>query len=226
MAKTAGKPAVTENQDVNQNAMTMLEGIIEELETLIRHFTQYEFDHPSLTGRERQRLFGAGIRNYGFIEKAMDIARENPQFNPPNFNVKEMYDDYRLFEEIRQTSLVLQQFQQMMNDYMIITSDKLYRDALRIYGSLREQSRNRVPGSQPLFDALLRFFRHRRRPGAEPSQKQLEHDFHSLLHGTADGEIIIQNERPHAIEGVRKILDNVHRGRLAIKESAEITEKE
>ena len=201
--------------------MTLLEGLIAEVEHLTHEFIDDFNVNTSMTGRERLRLFGAGVRNYGFLEKAYDIARENPQFNPPQFDVKQMGKNYREFEQIRQLSLLIQQFLQVVNDYMLISSDGLFRDALRIYGSLREQSRNRVPGATPLFQALLRFFRPRSRhpKGGEPTIHELEMDFKRLIHGKADGEIIIENERPIITAGKRNIVDNVRKGKAIIKES-------
>jgi hypothetical protein len=177
----------------------------------------------AMTGRERLRLFGVKSRNYGFISKAWDIARDNPEFVPPNFSMSEMQQHIQLFEQVRQLTMVLEQFQHAATDYLMITSDNAYRDALRIYGSLREQTRGRVPGAQALFDELLQYFTlHRRgRVGAEPTEKELERDFHSLIHGHKEGEIIIKNESPHVSGGVRTVVDDVHSGHAAIKETGE-----
>jgi hypothetical protein len=46
-------------------------------------------------------------------------------------------------------------------------------------------------------------------------------DFKRLIHGKADGEIIIKNEAPHITEGVHKVIDNVHKNRSAFRESEE-----
>jgi len=62
----------------------------------------------------------------------------------------------------------------------------LFREALRVYGNLRELSRTRVPGAEPLYRALLQFFRRRRTAemvDVEPTIKQLEKDFNKLIHG-------------------------------------------
>jgi hypothetical protein len=73
-----------------------------------------------------------------------------------------------------------------------------------------------------LFAALITYFRRRRRPGEEePTIKELDKDFHSLLHGTADGKLEIINEKPKVTRGVRKVVDVVSRGRAAVKETAE-----
>ena len=195
-----------------------------QLDALMNRFIEEEHVDTSLTGTERRRLFGAGVRNFGFIEKSFDIARENPTFLPPNFSEAGMERNIADFEEARQLYWVLEQFLQAANEFMLMRSDTCFRDALRVYGSLREQARGRVPGAETLYRTLLTFFRRPRRaaaPDAEPTEKELERDFMKLIHGKADGKIEIINEQPHFSGGTRKVVDDVHKGKAIIKESAE-----
>jgi hypothetical protein len=102
--------------------------------------------------------------------------------------------------------LVLQQFQQLATNAFMVQSDFCYCEGLRIYGSLREQARGRVPGAEPLFQALLNFFHRRRRTGEEPTEHELELDFKRLIHGKADSENVIKNEAPHITVQPRDIV--------------------
>jgi hypothetical protein len=187
----------------------------------MHYFVDEEQVQNNLTDRDRQRLISAGVRNYGFIDKAFDIARDNPSFMPPNFNINDLNTNLRQLEDLRQLMLVLQQFLQLVQNAFMQKADFCYRDALRIYASLQEQTRNRVPGAEPLFEALRTFFRRRRRESDEPTEMELERDIKKLIHGKADGEIIIENETPHITGGFHKVVDSVHTGRSAFKESAE-----
>jgi len=198
---------------------SVIQQLIYDLENNMHHFMSSENIDNNLTGRDRLRLFSAGVRNYGFIDKAFDIARDNPQFMPPNFDIDKLYTNLRELEDLRQLMLVLQQFLQLVTNCFMQKADICYRDALRIYGSLQEQTKNRVPGAEPLFEALRTFFRKRRRQGEEPTEMELERDFKRLIHGKADGEIIIKNESPHISSGVHEVIDNVHTGRSAFKET-------
>jgi hypothetical protein len=155
----------------------------------------------NLRGKERQQLFGAGVKNYGFIEKAYDIARENPAFMPPHFDVENLREGLRDFENLRQLFFELEQYLQAAGNIMLLESDAHYRNALRIYGSLQEQTRNRVPGAQPLFEALRIFFHRRKRNNGKPTEKELIRDAKKLLHGKANGEIVIKNESPQVKAG-------------------------
>jgi hypothetical protein len=204
---------------VSADAVAQLIALLEER---MQHFIDVEGVDNNLTGRDRQRLISAGVRNNGFIDKTFDIAHDNPEFLPPHFSMEQFTENIRRFEELRQLMLVLQQFQQLAASAFMQQADVCYRDALRVYGSLREQTRSRVPGAEPLFEALMTFFHRRRRAGAEPTEHELELDFKRLVHGKADGKIEIVNESPKMVEGVHKVVDNVHKNRAVIKESADV----
>jgi len=217
----AGKP---EDGDIESKELLDIVMIVKAIEDTMEHFVALENVENNMTGAERRRLIGAGVRNWGFIDKAHDIARDNPSFLPPNFSAYDMAVAVREFEEIRQLVFTLNQFQQAANEAMLLRADALYRLALRVYGSLREQARNKVPGAEALFQALLKFFRRRRRPGdaeGEPTEKELERDFHRLVHGTADGKIEIENVKPKLEGGERKIIDEHLRAAAQFKETEE-----
>jgi hypothetical protein len=136
---------------------------------------------------------------------------------------------YRTLEDARQFFWVLQQFLNAANELVLQCADECFRDALRVYGNLRELTRFKEQGAETLYRSLLTFFRKpgRAKPeGAEPTQKELERDFMKLIHGRADGDIEIVNERPHFVEGTRKVVDNVHTGHEAIKENVNAEVKE
>jgi hypothetical protein len=214
--QTAGKAKTAPKKDA-KNAYVRT--VIFQLEQEMQDFIRNEGIGENLTGTARRRLFSAGVKNYGFIDKAFDIAHDNPQFMPPNFNLNKLFDNLRDLEDLRQLMLVLQQFEQAVSNAFMLQADSCYRDALRIYGSLREQAKAKVPGADPLYKALLTFFRKRRGEGDEPTEMELERDVKRLIHGHADGKITIENESPKIISGIHKVIDDVHTGRSAFKEN-------
>jgi hypothetical protein len=141
---------------------------------------------------------------------------------PAHFNVNALIKNMEDLEDLRQLLWVTQQLAQAVNNALLVHSDSCYRDALRIYSSLQEQSRNRVDGAQPLFDALRNYFHKRRFPANdEPTEMQVEREIKQLLHGKADGEVIIKNERPQMGGGLHEVIDHVHKGRSAFKGTVE-----
>ena len=178
----------------------------------------------NLTGTERRRLTSARVKNNGFIDKAFDVARDNPTFLPPNFDAYYLTYQMRDLEDLRQLRAVLDQFQRTVTDVFYIQANTCYGEALRVYNSLKEQKNAKVPGAASLFDMLEIYFKSRgNRPDtdAEPTQKQLERDAKKLISGKADGSILIKNESPRTQGGVHEVIDDVHKGRRAVKGSVE-----
>jgi hypothetical protein len=213
-AKTNGKKA-------NEAKSRAVINITEVVQDQMTDFSQVEDIINTLSPAERKRLIGAGVRNYGFIDKAFDIANDNPKFVPSFLSITELWSDMHDFEDVRQLVWVLEKFLQLANEAMLVRGDKIFRDALFIYNNLRELSKARVPGAQPLFEALLKYFRRRTRPGEEPTVKQLEKDFHALIHGTKDGKLVIENEKARTVGGKHLVVDKTYRGRGGAKETIE-----
>jgi hypothetical protein len=221
-APKSPKNAKNANPGKNTKLDNLVQDIIYDLNNLLRNFMEEKDINESMTGKDRMRLIGAGVRNYGFIEKSYDIARENPQFMPPFFSIQEMAANLHDLDDVRQLVLILEKFLAVANTVLLVRGDRCFREGLRVYGSLRELRRGNVPGAEELFGALLSYFRRRRRPGEEePTIKELEKDFHSLIKGTSDGKIEIINEKPQVTKGFRKVVDEVSKGKAVVKETVD-----
>ena len=113
--------------------------------------------------------------------------------------------------------MMLEQFHRLADDLQLIFCNSAYRDALGVYGNLREQSRRGVLGAEELFQELRQFFTLRRRGhnvengSTEPTMHELQRDFKRLIHGKADGDIFAKHESPTTSGGVHEVIDNVHR---------------
>ena len=68
---------------------------------------------------------------------------------------------------------------------------------------------------------LQPYFKRPHKMSAEPTEKQLEKDIHSLLHGTKDGKIVIENERPTVSKGKRVIVDETQKRKGGFKATIE-----
>jgi hypothetical protein len=200
-----------------------MENIMSEVNTLIREFQSVSENNLTLV--QRRRKIGAGIRNYGFIEKVADLAAANPQY-AQFFNVADLENAIKNIDVCRDLALALQSFVRMVSNTMLVYSDDAFTMALIFYNMVRSMSRRGDPIAMELFRTLSTFFRRTRRAAEEPTTKELERDIHALLHGKKDGKIVVENVSPVATKGVRKVVDDVHSGRALIKESAEAEIKE
>jgi hypothetical protein len=174
-----------------------------------------------LTGRQRLRLYGAGVKNYGFIENAFVIAQKNPRFAPQFFDIENFRDRLNNFKNMRQLVLVLRGYLQTAENIALLESDALYRMALRVYGNLQRLKDDKVPDANVLFNALRTFFRRSKKNSSEPTQKELERDAKRLLRGEVSGEIMVANEAPVLKAGKRKVIDKVSKGKRAVKAAGE-----
>jgi len=194
---------------------------IESINSLIDDFS--DVADNNLTAIQRRRKIGAGIKNYGFIEKVADLAEASPQFTN-FFRPVDLRNAVRNLDVCRDIVLLLQSFTRIVSNTMLVYSNEAFTMSLIFYNTVKEMSRRGDPKAMELFRVLQPFFRKTRRSSAEPTEKELEKDVHALLHGKKDGKIVIENITPAKPGGARKVVDDVYKGRAAIKESVEASE--
>jgi hypothetical protein len=194
-----------------------LDQILNDIRVVKEKFDNYTLNE-NLKPSQINRLVGVGFRNYGFIEKTFHIALEQPQFVPSLLDMEEYGKTIRDIEAKRS---ILEELQQLERDVRIsvrVSGDSAFNQALMFYGNVREMARRHVSDAISLFETLRRYFTHRRTVSAEvPTDAEIERDVKALLKGTKDGEIIIKNERPTTSGGKRTIVDEVHKGKIAVK---------
>ncbi|MDR1339714.1 MAG: hypothetical protein LBK58_06660 [Prevotellaceae bacterium] len=182
----------------------------------------------TFTPKDRTRLVGGGIKNLGFIETAYESASANPQFVPPYLNMVDYGDVILDFTRKRTLLLLVQQFAQQISDSMLLASDAAYHDSLEYYTSVKEGARQRVPGAEAEYALLSKYFKKSKpaRDGNAPTEAQIERDVRSLLHGTKEGRIVVENENPDLSGGKRSVVDEAHSEHTAAKTVIKEDEKE
>jgi hypothetical protein len=182
----------------------------------------------TFTPKDRTRLVGGGIKNFGFIETAYESASANPQFIPPYLNMTEYGDTILDFTRKRTLFMLIQQFAQQVSDSMLLASDAAYRDSLEYYNSVKEASRQRVAGAEAEYKLLSKYFKKSKpsKDGNAPTEAQIERDVRSLLHGTKEGRIVVENENPDLSGGKRSVVDETHSEHATVKTVTEAEEKE
>jgi hypothetical protein len=182
----------------------------------------------TFTSKDRSRLVGGGIKNLGFIETAYESASTNPQFIPPYLDMNEYGESILDFTRKRTLFTLLQQFAQQVSDAMLLASDASYHDALEYYSSVKEAARQRVAGAEAEYKLLSKYFKKSKpsKDGDAPTEAQIERDVRSLLHGTKEGRVVIENENPDLSGGKRRLVDETHAEHAAVKTVTEAEEKE
>jgi hypothetical protein len=175
-----------------------------------------------LRALDRRRLNGVGIKKLGFIERALELAREDPEFLPHYLTLDKFEEDNVYFTNVRSMFDLTRQIQELFWNIVIEASDVLYTDALEFYASVREAAKRRVDPAETIHAELFRFFKSKgMRQGEEPTEKQIKRDVNALLKGKKDGKVIIKNKKPIIEGGKRTVIDETFKDSIQIKKTDE-----
>ena len=212
--KTTGKePTTIDLSHVASNlpelTSTFRDSVINKTVSLMQTFTgKLNFE---LTDIERRRLIKSGIRNYGFLDKASDLALQHEELRPPKFDAEDFKDLIRDLEFIRDVLSLIRGFDRSVSNALFVYGNEAFRKALRFYNSVRELARTGDPDAVAVFNMLRPFFSRPRRTSEEPTEPEMERDVRALLHGKKDGRIVIENEKPHLVGGKHVVVDEAHK---------------
>jgi hypothetical protein len=148
-----------------------LEELVEMIEYAIDFFKPYA---DTFTPKDRSRLVAGGIKNLGFIETAYESALANPLLVPPYLNINDYGEQSADFTRKRTVYLLLKQFVQQAADSMLFASNAAYHNALEYYNSVKEATRQRVPGAEAEYKLLSQYFKkskHSQVPPPPPNEE-------------------------------------------------------
>ncbi len=95
---------------------------------------------PFLIGlepEERRSLPRIGEKSRGFVEKALQVAEQNPDILPRLFDAGEMRNDLELYSALSSVLLALSQLNELVEDTVIAVGSDAYAAALTVYQSVR-----------------------------------------------------------------------------------------
>jgi hypothetical protein len=215
----AQSPNGTDLFQIESLPTKIMDSIITDITNAMNDFR--EISDNNLNALQRKRKIGAGIRNYGFIEKVSDLALVYPQF-AQFFDPQDLKNCVHNVEILREIAIMLQSFARMITNAMLIYSDDGYGFSLIFYNLCKEMSKRGNPDAMELYKSLqIHFKKKHKNVSAEPTLKELEHDVHAVLHGKKDGVIEISGRSPKVIAGKRTIVDDVRKSTAKFKESEE-----
>lgn len=196
----------TPNEPLSDEAM-------EEIAEAFVRIREYLWESSAnIRALDRARLNGVGIKKQGFIERTYAIAYENEQFLPQYLTARKFNLDFHYFTNLNILYEMVNQLREFIWNLTLQGADVAYTDALEFYAAVREAAERRIDGAETLYKALEPFFKGKGSaatgncPGME-SKKQLKRDFMALLSGKRDGTLTIENVKPKATSGIRKIID-------------------
>lgn len=87
----------------------------------------------NLTSDERRALNEPGDRSRNFIDKALEVASQNPGILPKLFSAEEMKKDIELSQKLQPILLALSQLQEVVDNTVAVVNSEAYASALAVY---------------------------------------------------------------------------------------------
>jgi hypothetical protein len=207
---TASHERVTHNNDAVLNRRVdllpddLIKNTMDALKSLMDGFKN--ISNNNLTDTQSHRKIGAGIKNYGFIEKTAELIKANPRY-AQFFEPVDLINCIRNFDKCCDVSIILQAFDRSVTNSALVYSTGAYTMSLIAYNTLKELSRRGDSAAVELFRELQPFFKKTKRDPTKLTEKKLEKEARALLRGKKDGRIIVENIKPKLTGGKRKIID-------------------
>jgi hypothetical protein len=181
----------------------------------------------TLSPDERRRLVSSSERNQGFSDSAYLSAAGHPQFLPSYVPLEKYTEDKEDFEHKRLLCAAIQNFEREVSDSLLVASDAYYHDSLAYYNSVKEAAKQRIAGAEGEYNRLKDYFAKTISPSAEPTEKELVSNFRSVLHGTKEGKVAVENEIPEVAKATLHVEDTAHKPTDTVDETVKekVTQK-
>ena len=122
-----------------------------------------------LSKEERVSMLKMGDKSRAFVQKTMELVRQNQDFLPRSFDVDEMEKDVDLYTTLYPVLLSLQQLNEMAEDTLMVVGSEAYAAALVAYRYAKEA--NLGAGLDGVLDDIgRRFARKSSKAAPEPTE--------------------------------------------------------
>ncbi|GHU46102.1 hypothetical protein FACS1894190_18160 [Spirochaetia bacterium] len=140
-----------ENQHVQAipaEVLTQAQTKANELKTLLAPYML------ALTPTERHELPKMGEKTIGFVEKAFDFAKQNPNLCPPYLDMTAFAIDFGDAHGLWTLLTTVQQIHQNIDDTEMAAGSEAYQAALVFYSSVKVAAAQDIPGAKAVYEEL------------------------------------------------------------------------
>jgi hypothetical protein len=141
---SSNKISFAPSADEMQALLAALQGLMDKLEPLL----------VDLNVEERHGLPKMGTRTVEFVGKALEYARDNPEFWPAYFDVDEFARDLAAIDKLRALQRPLNHLADMVDDSLLLSGSEAYAAALSFYLSIKAAAKRGLTGAALIADDL------------------------------------------------------------------------
>ncbi|WP_143310851.1 hypothetical protein [Chitinophaga vietnamensis] len=124
----------------------------EEIAQLLKPYLQV------LTKEDRQSMLKMGDGTIPFVQKALDYARNKPQFAPPYLDIPEMERDVAAANVFTSMHRASDQLNSKLDDTIMLAGSEAFQAALGYYNSVKQAARMNVPDAKLIYEDLRQRF--------------------------------------------------------------------
>ncbi|MCX7610738.1 MAG: hypothetical protein N2043_04005 [Ignavibacterium sp.] len=132
-----------------------------EVQEIIQLIQQIEQKLPfliNLTPEERHEIPKMGDKTVAFVQKALELAQQNPNLVPPYLDTNELKRDFELAIKLRTIFNAVSRLSEKISDTMLAAGSESYVAALSFYKSAKTAAKSNVPGSDIIVNELAQRF--------------------------------------------------------------------
>ncbi len=118
----------------------------------------------SLTKKEKKALKIMANKSQSFVEKALEVGRNNPIMVPQFTNIERATKNVGSWKLLRSVNSDLMSLSSQYDDTMAAAGSDAYRAALDIYSYIQNAAKRNVPGAKPLLEELKPYFERSKQP--------------------------------------------------------------
>lgn len=119
-----------------------------------------------LTPQDRQEIPKMGDRTVGFVLKALDYARLNPELVPSFLDVGDLVVDLEAVRVLREFQRTLAPLVEALDDSILLSGSEAYQAALVFYTNVKTAARANQRNAAVVYDDLSSQF-----PGRPPKKR-------------------------------------------------------
>ncbi|MDR0375571.1 MAG: hypothetical protein LBH85_07585 [Treponema sp.] len=136
------------SQAIPSTVLAQAQAKIDEAKELLAPYTL------ALTPAERHGLPKMGEKTIGFVEKAFDFAKQNPNLVPPYLDVDAFGVDFSDAHGLWTLLNSVRQLEEGIDDTEMTAGSEAYQAALVFYHSAKTAAAQDVPGAKAVYEEL------------------------------------------------------------------------
>ena len=117
----------------------------------------------ALTPEERHDLLKMGDKTLAFVDKAHQLAQQNPTLYPPYLDMAEFDIDFADAHNLLQIRNLVSQINDAINDTVMVAGSEAYQAALVFYSATKTAAAQDIVGAKAVYEALKARFPARRK---------------------------------------------------------------